>query len=81
MITSAQTKKLQRLIKNLVQAEIADSWKGGGDLADIPIIEAELLLAKSRLAQYLLQLQIPKPPIEDTAWFKQKEEDHNNRSF
>ena len=37
-----QAKQLKVAIQELVDAEVADSWKGGGDPADIPIIEAEL---------------------------------------
>ena len=38
--------KLMRAVRRLVDAELNDSWKGGGDPADIPDVEKELVLAK-----------------------------------
>lgn len=59
MITKLQRRALQRAIRALVKAEIADSWKGGGYPDDIPIIEEELLDAKRALTQLLDDLTEP----------------------
>ena len=48
--------KLRKAIQRLVDAEVADSWKGGGDPADIPFIEQELELAKMYLEIILKDL-------------------------
>lgn len=44
---------LRAAIKRLIQAEIKDSWKGGGDPADFPAIEAELADARAELKDVL----------------------------
>lgn len=41
--------KLKAVVRRLVRAEVADSWKGGGDPSDIPAIEQELKQAKGAL--------------------------------
>lgn len=55
-ITAEQHTELERLIEAYVQAAIADSWKGGGDPADIPAIELDLIVAKIDLAEYMRKL-------------------------
>ena len=42
-------RRMRNCIRRLVKAEIANSWKGGGDPADTPAIEKELKLAKAAL--------------------------------
>lgn len=42
--------KLKKAIRQLVRAEIADSWKGGGYKDDIPIIEEELRECRIRVS-------------------------------
>lgn len=59
MITAHEARKLVKLIERYRDAEVEDSWKGGGDPADIPYIEEELRLARSALEQYIVQLQLP----------------------
>ena len=49
--------KLRKAIERLVDAEIAHSWKGGGDSSDIPYIEQELELAKVHLELVLKELK------------------------
>lgn len=44
---------LRGAIKRLVDVEVADSWKGGGDPEDWPAIEAELKVAKHELKSVL----------------------------
>lgn len=44
---------LMRRVERLIGAEIADSWKGGGDPDDIPEIERELRLARRELERFL----------------------------
>jgi hypothetical protein len=50
-----EAKKLKRAIRQLVLAEIADSWKGGGYPEDIPIIEEELRRARIRVSVIIAQ--------------------------
>lgn len=44
---------LEELCQQLADAQEADSWKGGGDPEAIPIIEAELELAKLKLRTHI----------------------------
>jgi hypothetical protein len=44
---------LEELCQGLADAQEADSWKGGGDPDAIPIIEAELELAKLKLRTHI----------------------------
>lgn len=46
-------KQLEQLIKNYTEAVVADSWKGGGDPADIPLIEATLELERLKLERHI----------------------------
>ena len=50
-------KTLEFHIQELVDAEIAASWKGGGDPADIPYIEKELREAKENMVKILDRIQ------------------------
>ena len=52
-MTKKEAKKIYRLIKKLIEAELADSWKGGGHPADAFFIEAELKLARLKLVTEL----------------------------
>lgn len=45
----AQWAKLRIRIRDFTSAAIAESWKGGGDPADMPIIDKELELATLKL--------------------------------
>lgn len=49
--------KLQAAIRNLVNAEVNDSWKGGGDPEMIPIYEVRLKHAKKYLAELLDKIE------------------------
>jgi len=44
---------LEELCQRLADAQQEDSWKGGGDPDAIPIIEAELELAKLKLRTHI----------------------------
>lgn len=44
---------LEELCQQLADAQEADSWKGGGDPEAIPVIEAELELAKLKLRTHI----------------------------
>lgn len=46
-------KTLELIISDLIQCDIANSWKGGGDPADSPEIEDCLLEAKLAYTQAL----------------------------
>lgn len=48
---------LPDLIAAYAAAVVADSWKGGGDPADYPVIEAELELAKAKLETHIAKLR------------------------
>lgn len=60
-MTPSQATALKAAIKNLVAAEVADSWKGGGDPADIPFIKADLRAARTRVETYVNKLTEHKP--------------------
>lgn len=44
---------LEELCQQLADAQEADSWKGGGDPEYIPVVEAELELAKLKLRTHI----------------------------
>lgn len=44
---------VRRKIRRLIRAEIACSWEGAGDPADIPFFRAELKKARKDLNNYL----------------------------
>jgi hypothetical protein len=46
-LTRTQAAKLRRALTTLLRATIDDTWKGGGDPADIPLIESELRSARA----------------------------------
>lgn len=43
----------ERLLEELIAAEIANSWKGGGDPEDIPEIERNLEASRSAMNAYM----------------------------
>lgn len=45
---------VHKLLQRLIDAEVADSWKGGGDPADIPEIEQELREARAAFEDCLV---------------------------
>lgn len=55
-MSPSQATALKAAIKNLVSAEVANSWKGAGDPADIPFIEADLRAARTRVETYINKL-------------------------
>lgn len=50
-------KPLDKAVKKLIQAEIANVWKGAGDPADIPFIERELRDARRSYRRALSGLE------------------------
>lgn len=56
-ITSNQSRRIAMLVRELIEAEITNSWKGGGDPQDTPEIEADLVKARIKLATYLDHLE------------------------
>jgi hypothetical protein len=56
MITMQERRRLMRAIKNLVQAEVADSWKGGGKPEDMPLIENRLKRAQYHMLRTINEL-------------------------
>jgi hypothetical protein len=55
-LSPEQAAQLNALIDAHVQAQIADSWKGGGDPNDIPLIEAEAEVARLKLERFINKL-------------------------
>jgi len=55
-MTPIQAKQLRAAVRKLVRAEIADSWKGGGYPEDMPIIEADLIVARAQFDAILHSL-------------------------
>lgn len=45
------------LIKEHVEVSIAESWKGGGDPDDMPVLEKELELSGLRLATHIERMR------------------------
>lgn len=48
-ITNNKAAALRYAVQQLVRAEVADSWKGGGRPEDVPVIEEELRRARTRV--------------------------------
>lgn len=48
---------LRSLIYQYAEAHEADSWKGGGDPADVPVIEANLALAYARMNRHIEDME------------------------
>lgn len=48
---------LGALIEQYRDAAIGESWKGGGDPADVEIMEARLTLARAELNGHIQQMQ------------------------
>jgi len=48
---------LEQLISAYAEATMQDSWKGGGDPADIPLLEKELELAQLRLTTHIEKMK------------------------
>jgi hypothetical protein len=57
MFSPSQAKTIIKKIRRYAAAEVADSWKGGGDPIDRPEIEAELAKACEDLGVYINKLQ------------------------
>ena len=57
--TNRRLINLRRAIKRYVDAEVADSWKGGGDPDSYPEIEAELERARALLDKHLIAMEVP----------------------
>lgn len=49
--------QLSTLIQEYADAQEADSWKGGGDPDAIPVVEAQLQLARARLNAHIWTMQ------------------------
>ena len=55
MIT-VDIENIRRIVERLVAAEVAHSWKGGGDPTDIPEIVAELAEARAEFESTLKEI-------------------------
>lgn len=49
--------ELRQLIASYAEAAIAESWKGGGDPEEIPILEMELAIAKQKIENHLKRME------------------------
>jgi hypothetical protein len=48
--------QLMEFVGEHVRAQVAESWKGGGDPVDVPIIELEAKLAEAELLRFVAKL-------------------------
>jgi hypothetical protein len=55
-LSTEQAHQLMELVGAHAQAQVADSWKGGGDPVDIPVIELEAKLAEAELVRFVTKL-------------------------
>lgn len=62
MLTKAEAAKLRRAVTRYVRARIEHSWKGGGDPADIPAINAEYKAARIAYHSTIAHLTIKEAP-------------------
>lgn len=67
MITKAQRSQLSAIVRRLVNAEVADAWKGAGDPVDVAEIELELERARNAWARLLDRLEKPAKGGEEHA--------------
>ena len=56
-------RRVQKAVKRYANAVAEDSWKGGGDPADIPAIERELRESKAALS-LLIELIVPERGLD-----------------
>jgi hypothetical protein len=49
--------RLSKLIAEYVDAAIAESWKGGGDPAEIEVLEARMNIARLELNVHMEKMQ------------------------
>lgn len=56
-MTPENQEKLKRAIRQLVIAEIANSWKGSAYAEDIPIIEEDLRRARIRVSVCIKEIK------------------------
>ena len=58
---NANDKRLMRRLRDAINehrnAAIEDSWKGGGDPEDIPLIEADLVRTRRKLHRTLREIE------------------------
>lgn len=53
-LTLKQATELRKRVLDLISAEVTDSWSGGGDPADVRILELEVKMAREELNNYIL---------------------------
>ena len=49
---------LSDLVAEFARASVAESWKGGGDPFDVPVIETELALAATKLDLFIARITL-----------------------
>ena len=57
LLSHAQVLELHGHVAELMRTAVAESWTGGGDPDDAPVIEAELALAKARFDCFVARLE------------------------
>lgn len=61
MITPTERAVLRQIIRRLVRAEVAESWKGSGPFEEYPLLEAETRAAKRELRVFLNRITRKSP--------------------
>lgn len=61
MITPTERAVLRQIIRRLVKAEVAESWKGAGRWEDYELLEAEVRAAKRELRVFLNRITRKSP--------------------
>jgi hypothetical protein len=66
-ITEQQARRLRVLISDYGTDLVANSWKGSGDPADVPLIEQDLAYSKRKLEEFIHELEGKPavPPLEN----------------
>lgn len=55
-LSEAQASELRTLIAAHVTAQVSDSWAGGGDPLDVPVVQAAAALAEAELGAFIARL-------------------------
>lgn len=56
-LSKRQSNELRQMIKDHVDAQVADSWRGGAGREDWPLIEATASYAAARLEHFISKLE------------------------
>lgn len=56
-LSGEQAATLRDLIADHARAQVAESWAGGGDPLDVPVVKVEALAAQARLEAFINRLE------------------------